>query len=202
VTPDGTARVVYTDTNLNVDELYLTPDGQPWREDTLVQGAPAAASGPFGYVTPDGTARVVYADTNLNIDELYLTPDGQPWREDQLVQGAPAAATYPFAYVTPDGTARVVYTDTAGHIDELYLLPGGAPNLAGSGARPAVSEQPQAAHDSTGTASPSAAAADSASFPTGAQPVAATGHEAALIDQVWSDAADPLLAGPWTDGLA
>ena len=80
VTPDGTARVVYTDTNLNVDELYLTPDGQPWREDQLVQGAPAAASGPFGYVTPDGTARVVYTDTARNVDELYLTPDGQPWR--------------------------------------------------------------------------------------------------------------------------
>ena len=121
VTPDGTARVVYTDTNLNVDELYLTPDGQPWREDQLVQGAPAAASGPFGYVTPDGTARVVYTDTARHIDELYLQPGGT-WQEDQLVQGAPAAVSSPFAYVTPDGTARVVYTDTAGNIDELYLV--------------------------------------------------------------------------------
>ena len=100
VTPDGTARVVYTDTAGNIDELYLQPGGT-WQEDQLVPGAPAAAGGAFGYVTPDGTARVVYTDTAANIDELYLAPGGT-WQEDQLVQGAPAAASFPYAYV-PSG---------------------------------------------------------------------------------------------------
>jgi hypothetical protein len=31
--------------------------------------------------------------------------------------------------------------------------------------------------------------------------VAATVHRAVLIDHVWSDPADPLLAGAWLDGL-
>ena len=104
--------------------------------------------------------------------------------------------------MTPDGTARVVYTDTAGNIDELYLLPGGAPDLVGSGARPAVSEQPQSASVPTGASHPAAASADQEGLPAGAQSVAATAPQAAHIDHVWSDGADPLFTGAWTDGLA
>jgi hypothetical protein len=145
----------------------------------------------------------VYADTGLNVDELYLTPDGQPWREDQLVQGAPAAATFPFAYVTPDGTARVVYADRTGTIDELYLLPGAAPGVGGfGGVIPAVSEQPASTTVRSGTARPSAAAADPESLPIRAPSVVAMAHRAMLMDHVWSDPADPLLTGPWMDGLA
>jgi hypothetical protein len=104
--------------------------------------------------------------------------------------------------VTPDGTARVVYTDTAGHIDELYLLPGGAPDVRGFGANPAVSQQPQSASVATGAIHPAAASADQEGLAVRAQSVAATAHQAALIDQVWSDGADPLFTGPWSDGLA
>ena len=104
--------------------------------------------------------------------------------------------------MTPDGTARVVYADMAGNVDELYLLPGGAPNMAGFGARPAVSEQPQSASVPTGASHPAAASADQEGLPAGAQSVAATAPQAARIHHVWNDGADPLFTGPWTDGLA
>jgi hypothetical protein len=126
VTRDGTARVVYKDSNGDIIEMYLAP-GQPWQVDTLstlstVAGAPPAASAPSGYVTPDGTARVIYRDVNGGITEMYLTP-GQPWQQDTLsaITQAPPAASAPFGYVTPDGTARVIYQDSNGGINELRL---------------------------------------------------------------------------------
>jgi hypothetical protein len=78
VTPDGTARVIYTDNNFNITELYLTSDAGSWQQDNLtaITQAPTTAFGrPFGYVTPDGTARVVYTASNGHIIELRLQPE-------------------------------------------------------------------------------------------------------------------------------
>jgi hypothetical protein len=126
VTPDGTARVVYTGTDGDIHELRLPP-GQGWIDADLsaLGGGPQAASGPVGYVTPDGTARVVYTAVDGDIHELHL-PSGQGWIDADLsaLGGGPHAASGPSAYWTLDGTARVVYTGTDSDIHELHLSPG------------------------------------------------------------------------------
>jgi len=63
VAPDGSARVVYQDSNSGITELWLAPGAGTWQQDSLtaITGAPPAASAPFAYVTPDKVARVYYS---------------------------------------------------------------------------------------------------------------------------------------------
>ena len=126
VTPDGTARVVYTDVNSNLTELYLTSDAASWQYDSLsaITQAPTDRVGcPFALTGPDGLPRVYYTASNSHVIELRLDPGG--WIASDLTVSvsnppAPPALAIPFAYVTPDGALRVIYPSD-GDIIELYL---------------------------------------------------------------------------------
>ncbi|MFL5311174.1 MAG: hypothetical protein ACJ79H_12035 [Myxococcales bacterium] len=131
VTPDGTARVVYTAADRSIHELYLQAGGRWTHADlTRLAGAPPAAGDAYGYATPfDTTARVIYRGLSGAVHELYLAAGGH-WTHSDLTQlaGAPVAAGDPFGYVTPfDSTARVLYRGglLMGPVHELYLAPGG-----------------------------------------------------------------------------
>ena len=118
------ARVVYRATNGNVEQLSVLAGGS-WTATNLSQnGAPRAASAPFGYPTllagQGPAARVVYQGTDGNIWDLKATGLNN-WAPNQIA-GNPGATIVPFGYQTnlvgENPTARVVYR--AGlHIHEL-----------------------------------------------------------------------------------
>ena len=123
------ARVVYRTPAGHIEELSVQ-SGQQWHaaDLTVLSGAPAAASAPFGYTTefssePGKVARVIYRTPGSHIVELSLQPDGL-WHAADLtaIAGAPAAASAPFGYVTVlNGqamVARVVYRTPGSHIVE------------------------------------------------------------------------------------
>ena len=61
---DGLARVLYTGSNGDINELRLDPDGWVYSDLTISVSnppAPPAASAPFAYVTPDKVDRVYYS---------------------------------------------------------------------------------------------------------------------------------------------
>ena len=122
VGPDGLARVLYLDGDINgngdIIELRLDPDG--WVQADLTVSvsppAPPTASAPFAYVGADGLARVLYTGSSGDIIELRL--DGDGWVLADLTVSvnsppAPPAASAPFAYVTPDKVDRVYYSSSS-----------------------------------------------------------------------------------------
>jgi streptogramin lyase len=103
------------------------------------------------------------------------------------------------------GDQTLTATDTVSGITgtaAVTVTSGPDSGAGGFGGKPAVSEQSQSATVPTVPASPSPPSRNEESVPVRAQSVAATAHRAALIDHVWSDPADLLLDGLWTDGLA
>jgi hypothetical protein len=105
--------------------------------------------------------------------------------------------------LTP-GDQILTATDTVGGITGIATVTVTSPAVSGGGfgTNRTVLEKPLSSYAPAGVGTRSAASTDQEGFPVRAQAIGATPHRAALIDQVWSDLADPLLTGPWTDGLA
>jgi autotransporter-associated beta strand protein len=177
----------------------------------LVITAPASApsGSPFDITV---TAHDPYGNTDTNYqgtitfttsdpDPTVTLPANYTFRPSDM-----GSATFSsgVTLITP-GDQTVMATDTVSGITgtaTVTVTSGAAPGGGGFGGKSAVSEPPQSATVSTGTARPSAAAADPERLPVRAPAVVATLHRAALLDHVWSDPADPLLTGPWTGSLA
>jgi hypothetical protein len=152
---------------------------------------------PYGNTDTNYTGTVTFS-TSDGDPGVMLPPDYTFQPSDQGQVTFPGGVTL----ITP-GAQTLTAMDTVSGITgtaTVTVTSGAAPGAGGFGAKPAVSEPPPPATVPTGTARPSAASADPGSFPVRAPSVAALAHRAALIDHVWSDAADLLLAGPWMDG--
>jgi hypothetical protein len=168
----------------------------------VVTGVPfdltVTAVDPYGQVAIGYTGTITFSSSDS--DPNVVLP------ADYSFSGADAGmVTFPGGVTLITlGAQTLTATDTVSGITgtaTITVTSPTAPGGGGFGAKPAVSEQPPSDTVPTGAASRSAAAADAESFPVGAQSVAATAHRAALIDHVWSDLAEPLLADAWADGL-
>jgi hypothetical protein len=205
----GTRDVTGTDTTSGISGVAFVN----------VQAAPAVAfqvvapAGATSGVTFDVTVVAVdpYGNTDMNYTGTihFTTSDMDPGvvlPPDYTFQASDAGmVTFPGGVTLITlGDQTLTATDTVSGITgtaTVTVTSGAGPGAGGFGAKPAVSQQPPSASVPTATARPSAAAADPESLPVRAPSVGATAHRAALIDHVWSDLADPLLAGPWMGGL-
>jgi streptogramin lyase len=153
---------------------------------------------PYGNIDTNYTGTITFSTSDMD-PGVVLPPDYTFQPEDAGMVTFPGGVT-----LVTLGDQTLTVTDTDSGITgtaTVTVTSGMAPGAGGIGAKPGVSERPPSANVPTGTATLFAVAADRESGPARAQAVAATAHRAALIDHVWSDWSDPLLAGPWIDGL-
>jgi hypothetical protein len=185
-----------------------------------VQAAPAVA---FRVVAPASTTSGVafdvtviavdpYGNTDMNYTGTihFTTSDMDPGvvlPPDYTFQVSDAGMVT-FAsgvtLITP-GDQTLTATDTLSGITgttTVTVRSGPDSGAGGFGGKRGVSEPSQSATVSTGPVRLSAVAADAQSYPARTESVVATAQHAVLIDHVWSDPADLLLDGLWTDGLA
>jgi hypothetical protein len=203
----GTWDVTATDTNSGITgAAFVNVQAAPAVALQVVAPTSATSGTPFD-VTVIAVDLYGNTDTNYNGTVTFSTSDGDPavvLPPDYTFQPSDAGmVTFPggVTLITP-GDQTLTATDTVSGITGTATVTVTSPAVAGGGfgGKPAVSAQSQPATVPTSTARPAAASADAASFPVRAPSVAATAHRAALLDHVWSDLADPLLAGSWMDG--
>jgi hypothetical protein len=129
VREDGTASVVFRDTNNQIQEITRTGvNGLTVARNNLSQltGAPAAKGNPAGFGRSDRIAVVYYRSTDDHVQELSRDPGGT-WFVNDLtaITGAPTASSDPVGYVRADGSNAVVFRSSDNHVRELWLPFGG-----------------------------------------------------------------------------
>lgn len=116
---DGIHRVLYTDIDGDVQELWLPPD-RPWARTPLsrLTRAPKAGGDLFGYVV-GRVARALYRDVNGYVRELYLAAGGT-WQCADLTNSLVKAAGTPFAMIV-GSLPRVLFRSESNEIWEFRL---------------------------------------------------------------------------------
>jgi streptogramin lyase len=205
----GTWDVTATDTQSGLTgAAFVTVQAAPAVAFQVVAPASAATGAAFDVtviaVDPYGNTDTHYAGT-----VTFSTSDGDPGvvlPPDYTFQASDAGMiTFPGgATLITLGDQTLTATDTvSGNTGTATVTVTSAPavGVGGLGAKSAVWQQPQSTDVPTGAARPSATSPDHESVPVRAQSVIAMAHRAALIDHVWSDPAESLLADAWADDL-
>lgn len=129
VASDATAEQhnLYLDTNSNISDIWFTGKGWDYQcLNTLVSGAPSAASNPVGLVVYDGKAQQhnVYRNAANRLCDIWNT--GSEWAYQclhDLVAGAPEAQGRPFSLVVTNANDEQhnLYLDVNGNISDIWF---------------------------------------------------------------------------------
>jgi streptogramin lyase len=217
----GTWDVTATDTQSGITgSAFVNVQAAPAVALQVVAPASGTSGVPFD-VTVIAVDPYGNTDTNYTGTVSFSTSDGDPGvvlPPDYAFQPSDQGqVTFPggVTLITP-GVQTLTATVTVSGITgtaTVTVTSGPAPGAGSFGANPAVvlregppapaaaSEKPRSSNDPAGASHQSAASTTRSSFPVRAHLVGAPAARAALIDHVWSDAADPLLTGPRMDSL-
>jgi 1-phosphatidylinositol phosphodiesterase len=122
---------LYFDTNNNISDIWYT--GSEWAYqclNTLVSGAPSAASQPVGLVVYDGSAQQhnVYRSAANKLCDIWYTGTGWAYQcLHDLVTGAPTAQGRPFSLVVTNANDEQhnLYLDVNGNISDIWYTGSG-----------------------------------------------------------------------------